>query len=106
MRVNIILEYKSNCFDNKEEVIERITKENNADYLVKGEDNPEFPYLSQVENYDYSTFGAHRMDGLIKELLIVREEVNAPDDKAHIDDIIHLAKKCKRMSDTVLTFAG
>ncbi|WP_032113001.1 hypothetical protein [Candidatus Paracaedibacter symbiosus] len=100
MRISIILENQ----DGK--LIEKITKGNNADYLVKGENNPDFPYLAEVEIDDYSVFAAEDMDAIIEELLCVRQEVTDPADQVHIDDIIRLAKKCKETPETVLTFAG
>jgi hypothetical protein len=105
MRINIKLQYIKGVLNN-ESIIERITKDNNADYLVKGEDNKEFQYLAQVEIDDYSVYWAENMDGLIEELLRVRQEVSDPADQEHIDDIIRLAKKCKETPGTVLTFAG
>ena len=105
MRINIVLQYKSKFLDN-EDVIERITQDNNASYLAKGIDNPEFPYLSEVECDDYSDFGPKDMDALIKELLRVRREEADPSHQAHIDDIIRLANKCKKIPETILMFAG
>lgn len=98
MNIDINLEYKNG------RLIESTTRENNASYLVKGYDNPEFPYLGEVEPDDPSVFDASDMDAIIKELLRVREEVTDHEDKAHIDDIIRLAKKCKNIPDTVLVF--
>lgn len=100
MRINITLQYKD------DRLIERISRENNVLYLEKGEDNPEFPYLGEVEYIDPSVFGSHRMDAIIEELLRVRGEITDPDDQAHIDDIIRLAKKCKELPETVLVFSG
>lgn len=105
MYIGIILEHK-NIASPKEALIECTWREGNVDYLVKGENNPAFPYLAEVEMDDYSTFDFTDMDGIIEELLRVRAEVTDPADKAHIDDIIRLARKCKEMPDTVLTFAG
>ena len=92
--------------DKNENLLERIYKEGNDEYLVKGEDNPDFPNLSMVERYDYSVFGAKRMDALIEELLKVRAELPNPADQEHIDDIIRLANRCKEDANTVLVFAG
>ncbi len=103
MSINIILENKD-TFPNNIGIIERVTKSNNDSYLVKGIDNPNFPCLSNVELDDYSVFDIRDMDALTKELLQVREEVKNSEDKAHIDEIIRLAKKCKEMPGTVLTF--
>lgn len=86
--------------------IEEIFKEGNVSYLVKGDDNPDFPNLSLVESYDYSVFDETDMDSIVKELLRVKEEVEPIDDKKHIDDIIRLAEKCKRTPDTVLVLSG
>ncbi len=104
MRITILLEHKDN--ENPKAVIERIFKEGNVNYLVKGENNHDFPNLSQVESYDYSVFAPKRMNGIIEELLRVKKEVSDPADKKHIDDIIHLAERCKNTPDTVLVFAG
>lgn len=104
MRISIILDSKYN--NNPKNVIAEISKEGNVDYLVKGEDNHAFPYLGEVESYDYSDFGPEDVPGIINELLKVKEEVSDPSDKAHIDDIIRLAEKCKNTPDTVLVFAG
>ncbi|AIL12859.1 hypothetical protein IM40_03985 [Candidatus Paracaedimonas acanthamoebae] len=87
-------------------LIESITKENNTSYLVKGENNPVFPYLGEVEIDDYSVFFDKDMDAIIEELLRVRKEVADPGDQTHIDDIIRLAKKCKEMPETALVFSG
>jgi hypothetical protein len=86
--------------------IKSLFKEGNVSYLVKGENNPDFPYLSQVESYDYSVFDASDMDGIIEELIRVRTELEASEDQQHIDDIIRLANKCKEIPNTVLVFAG
>jgi hypothetical protein len=104
MYIRILLEHKNNNDPNT--VMAIIFKEGNVDYLVRGEDNPEFPNLSLVESYDYSDFGPEDVTGIIRELTKVKEEVSDPSDKAHIDDIIHLAERCKTMPDTVLVFAG
>jgi hypothetical protein len=86
--------------------LKSIHKQGNTSYLVKGTDNAEFPYLSQVESDDYSVFEATDMDGIISELLRVREEVEILENQQHIDDIIQLAKECKETPNTVLVFAG
>ncbi len=104
MYIRILLEHKDN--NNPNAVIARAFKEGNVSYLVKGEDNPSFPNLSLVESYDYSDFGPEDVPGLIDELSRVKEEVTDSSDKAHIDDIIHLAERCKATPDTVLVFAG
>ena len=104
MRISIILDNKYN--NDPKNVIETISKEGNVNYLIKGEDNPNFPYLGEVESYDYSDFGPEDAPGIITELLKVKEEVSDHSDKAHIDDIIRLAEKCKNTPDTVLVFAG
>lgn len=100
MIISILLENKGG------NVVERTSKKDNADYLAKGEDNPDFPYLSLVESYDYSTFDWEEMDAIIAELLQVKRELQNPEDLAHIDDIIRLCHKCKENKDTCLTFAG
>ena len=104
MRIAIILEHKENA--NPTDIMESVSKGGNVEYLAKGEGNPNFPYLSQVESYDHAVFSPLRMDGIIKELLVVRDEVADSYDKAHIDDIIRLAERCKNTPDTVLVFAG
>jgi hypothetical protein len=86
--------------------LEEIFKEGNVDYLVKEEDDPEFPNLSLVESYDYSVFDETDMDAIIKELLRVKKEVSDPSDQEHIDDIIRLAERCKNTPNTILVFAG
>jgi hypothetical protein len=104
MRIAIILEDKHN--NDPESVIDRVSKEGNVSYLVKGENNPEYPYLSQVESYDYSVFGHKDVPGIIEELSRVKEEVSDLSDKAHINDIIQLVIRCKKTPNTVLVFAG
>ncbi|AIL13785.1 hypothetical protein IM40_10330 (plasmid) [Candidatus Paracaedimonas acanthamoebae] len=107
MHIDIKLRYRNDIIIPEEhKLIEHITRENNASYLVKGYDNPEFPYLGEVEYNDPSVFDANDMDAIIEELLCIRKEVINPGDQAHIDDIIRLAKKCKEIPDTVLTFSG
>lgn len=75
-------------------------------YLVKEDDNPDFPYLSEVDYYDYSVFNETRMDGIIQELLKVKGEVSDIEHQHHIDNIICLANQCKNTPGTVLVFAG
>ena len=105
MQVSIIIMYKSTCSsDKKNKIIERITKENNGFYLVKGYGNPEFPYLGEVEVDDPSTFDSDDMVGIIEELQRVRKDVVDSADQAHIDDIIRLAQQCKEDPETVLVF--
>lgn len=87
-------------------LIESITKKNNVSYLVKGYENPEYPYLGEVEIHDYSVFFDKDMDAIIEELLRVRKEVSDHEDRAHIDDIVRLAKKCKQIPGTALVFSG
>lgn len=107
MHIDIKLRYRGDSPVPKEhKLIEHITRESNASYLVKGYDNPEFPYLGEVEPDDPSVFDASDMDAIIGELLRVRKEVTDRDDQAHIDDIIRLANKCKETPDTVLVFDG
>lgn len=103
MRISIILEYKN---DRADGVIERITRDGNSAYLVKGEDNKDYPYLAEVENYDYSVFDCTDMDAIIKELQSVKNNLSDVGDRKHIDDIIRLALKCKNDSNKVLVFAG
>lgn len=86
--------------------LKSIHKQGNTSYLVKGTDNPEFPYLSEVESDDYSVFDATDMDGIIAELLKAREELHDLADQRHIDALIQLAKECKETPNTVLVFAG
>ncbi len=95
-----------NKFSKNNEVIERLFKEGNVDYLIKGENNPDFPYLSEVEENDYSVFNETDMDGVVQELLKVRQEVSDIEDQYHIDDIVRLANQCKNTPGTVLVFAG
>ena len=105
MQVSITLRYKNNSiFNNINQIIEQITKENNGCYLVKGYENPEFPYLGEVEVDDPSGFDCHDMDAIIAELQRVQKEVVDPADQAHIDDIIRLAQQCKENPETVLVF--
>lgn len=104
MYIRILLEHKN--IEDPKAVIARIFKEGNISYLVKGEGNPEYPYLSEVESCDYSVFGPKDVPGIIQELSKVKEEVSDPSDKAHIDDIIHLAERCKNTPETVLIFSG
>lgn len=101
MRISTIL--LSNDY---KKVFKKIHKEGNVDYLVKGEDNSDFPYLGEVESYDFSIFFPRQMDEIIKELLVVRENLTDPSDQHHVNDIIHLAKKCKNTPDTLLMFKG
>src|SRR5471030_1809970 len=101
MRISISLECQKDG-----SIIEKITKDDNVSYLVKGEDNLEFPYLSVVESYGYSVFDGTDMEVIVQELLLVRQELVDDQDKKHIDDIVRLANQCKKTPGTILVFAG
>ena len=90
MHIAISLRTKKDFLKNNE-VIERIFKDGNVYYLIKGEDNPEFPYLSEVEANDYSAFNETDMGEIIKELLRVKEDLEDIEDQKHIEGNL-----CKR----------
>jgi hypothetical protein len=87
------------------EVIESTSREGNTSYLIKGEGNLQYSHLAEVEIEDYSVWGSNSMDAIISELLKVREELSNFDDREHVDDIIHLANKCKAIPGSALVFS-
>ena len=105
MRIEIVLRNKRQD-DIWGSLLKSIAKEDNYKYLEKGDDNPDFPCLSEVETCDHAFFDCTDMEQLIRELLTVRDEVSDLSDKEHIDEIIGMAEICKKDPDLVLIFYG
>jgi hypothetical protein len=79
-----------------------IAKRGNDAYLIR--DEAAFPLLGDLSDSSYDVFGSQRMPDLIAELRRVRDELQAPEDVAHADDIIALAERCAREPGTRLVF--
>jgi hypothetical protein len=79
-----------------------ISKPGNNAYLSR--DEKTFPLLGDVDDYSYCVLGAEDMPELIAELRRVRDELHAPEDVAHVDDILALAERCAREPGTLLVF--
>lgn len=92
----IILESASN------ERLATISKRGNDAYLIR--DEAAFPLLGDLSDSSYDVFASHWMPELIAELRRVRDELRAPEDVAHVDDIIALAERCAREPGTRLIF--
>jgi hypothetical protein len=78
-----------------------LAKRGNA-YLMR--DEAAFPLLGDLSDSSYDVFGLEEMPELIVELRRVRDELQAPEDVAHADDIIALAERCAREPGTRLVF--
>ncbi len=92
--------------DRNFKIINKIHRDGNVRYLVKGANNQEFPYLSDVEIDDHSVLNYKDMDGLIKELTQVEADINEQEDIKHIEEIISLAEECRNNPNTILIFEG
>jgi hypothetical protein len=79
-----------------------IARRGNDAYLIR--DEVAFPMLGDLADCSYDVFGPEDMPDLIAELRRVRDELGAPDDVAHVDDIIALAERCAREPGTRLVF--
>jgi hypothetical protein len=78
-----------------------IAKHGNV-YLMR--DEAAFPLLGDLADCSYDVFGSQRMPELIAELRRVKDELQAPEDLAHVDGIIALAERCAREPGTRLIF--
>jgi hypothetical protein len=79
-----------------------IARRGNDAYLMR--DETAFHWLGGISDSSYDVFGPEEMPDLIAELRRVKDELQAPDDVAHVDDIIALAERCAREPDTRLVF--
>jgi hypothetical protein len=78
-----------------------VAKRGNA-YLMR--DEAEFPMLGDLADCSYDVWGPENMPALIAELRRVKDELQTPEDVAHVDDIIALAERCAREPSTRLVF--
>jgi hypothetical protein len=79
-----------------------ISRPGNDAYLIR--DEIAFPLLGDLDDYSYDVFGSDDMPELIAELRRVKDELQAPEDVAHVDDIMALAERCAREPGTRLLF--
>jgi hypothetical protein len=86
----------------EDERLATIAKRGNDAYLIR--DEAAFHWLGGISDSSYDVFGSQRMPELIAELRRVRNELRAPEDVAHVDDIIALAERCAREPGTRLIF--
>jgi hypothetical protein len=85
-----------------DEWLATVAKPGNDAYLVR--DEAAFPLLGDLSDSSYDIFASYWMPDLIAELRRVRDELQAPEDVAHVDDIIALAERCTREPSTRLIF--
>jgi hypothetical protein len=57
-----------------------------------------------LDDCSYAVVGVEHVPELIAELRSVRDELHAPEDVAHVDDIIALAERCAREPGRYLIF--
>lgn len=79
-----------------------ISKPGNDAYLIR--DEAVFPVLGDLADCAYDVFASEDMPELIAELRRVKDELQAPEDVAHVDEIIALAERCAREPGTRLVF--
>jgi hypothetical protein len=79
-----------------------VSRRGNDSYLIR--DEAAFTWLGNLSNCSYDVLASHRMPELIAELRRVRDELQAPEDLAHRDDIIALAERCAHEPGTRLIF--
>jgi hypothetical protein len=81
----------------------RATHPGNDAYLIQ-RDSP-YRHLSELSEFSFDTFGTEQMPDLIDELLDLRQRRSDPDERAHIDTIIQLARRAHATDGATLTFA-
>lgn len=80
----------------------RTMKDSNDQYLIR-EGEGDYEYLSTLNAYDYDVFSSDDMAGVIQDLLKIRRSLPEAD-KAHVDEIVALARRCQEESLLTLTF--
>lgn len=85
-----------------DERLATLAKRDNDAYLIRDEN--EFTWLGAISDCSYDIFGPEQIPELIAELRRVKDELQVPEDVAHVDDIIALAERCAREPGTYLVF--
>lgn len=83
--------------------LDSIGREGNEDYLPQ-DDQQEFKMLGDLATCAYDVFGSSDMNNLIFELEILKEHLTDFEKIDHIDGIIQLARKCKKIPLSRLIF--
>lgn len=81
--------------DNSVLYSQRIKMDGGSQILCRYDEADIYPMLGEVTTWDAETFFFSDMDGLITELLNVRETLTKPFDIEYLDDIVRLCQKCK-----------
>ncbi|MEW4370077.1 hypothetical protein [Paenibacillus kandeliae] len=83
--------------------LDSIEREGNENYLPQ-DDQQEFKMLGDLATCTYDVFGSSNMNNLISELEMLKERLTDFEKIDHIDEIIQLAKKCKKIPLSRLIF--
>ena len=86
--------------DKNRQELSRVSEKSNFDYLIREEGW--FDYLTSVDEYSPSLFRRNDMQGLINELLLLKDQLSNPEHIRHIDDIVQLARRCQQCPETAL----
>jgi hypothetical protein len=82
--------------------LNRISYAGNDRFLIR-KDVDKYDVIHALNEYDYDVFSADDMNGLIGDLLKIRNKVGLTE-IGHIDEVLALAEKCKANPRSTLTF--
>lgn len=90
--------------DSNGKELARLSESSNATYLIKDMNDVEYPLLSELSTVGPDVFASSKMEELIAELEKTMLRLTDPQQVAHVNDIIRLARECQANSGCTLLF--